>query len=158
MTITGTVALAARSLLTLPRIALDAMAEPFAAALPMSPERIANPAVLNAILREYGTGSLPADVSAAQILDVPVISSNCNNVMMELDYASEHSAAPTSIFVKLPCEELSTRLFCNVLGVWRTECFFCQNLAAKVPIRVPAVHAVASRGTRFVQCPPCRPP
>jgi hypothetical protein len=41
-------------------------------------------------------------------------------------------------------------VFANTVGYWSLECAFCARVAPHVSVRVPRVHAVAERGSRFV--------
>jgi hypothetical protein len=80
-------------------------------------------------------------------------SSNCQNFLVSLEWepGDEGDAArPTSLYAKLPCAELGTRVFANAVGFWAVECAFARDVAPHVPIRVPRVFAVAERGARFV--------
>jgi aminoglycoside/choline kinase family phosphotransferase len=80
-------------------------------------------------------------------------SSNCKNFLLELDFEGDVSPGeilPRTAYVKLPCAEIATRAFANAVGFWEVEATFCERLAARVPIRVPRVYAVARRGARFV--------
>lgn len=136
----GALALAARTAGAAGRLLLDAVREPLGAALPRTPEQLARPEVLNGLL------SGADRVRSAHLPGVDFESSNCRNFLIEL----EGEAVPASLYAKLPGEALRTRLFAGALGFWALECRFCERVAAHVPIRVPEVHAVAERGSRFV--------
>lgn len=133
------------------QLAIDALAEPFGAALPLLPASVAKPKVLNRLLREQGTeASTGAEVSRVELLDIKSISSNCNNVVVRVESNGAPSSVPSTLFIKLPSTNLWTRLFCNLLGIWSNECHFYRNAAPRVPIRVPRPYLVADQGSRFV--------
>jgi hypothetical protein len=109
---------------------------------------VATADVLNCLLRAYGTDVAPgAEVSSVELLDIKSISSNCNNAVIRVESGS---TLPSTLFVKLPSAQLWTRLFCNLLGIWRNECHFYRHAAPHVPIRVPDAYVVADQGSRFV--------
>jgi len=133
------------------QLALDAVAEPFGRALPLSPDSVANPQMLNRLLKEHGTDAASgAEVSSVELLDIKSISSNCNNSIVRVEPSGMPSSLPSTLFVKLPSAQLWTRLFCNLLGIWSNECHFYRSAASRVPIRVPQVYVVADQGSRFV--------
>ena len=145
MELQGGLALGRGAALAVSRILLDAVREPFGAALPRTAEQLARPEVVDRLLRER-TPSSPR-VRAVRLPGVDFESSNCRNFLIELDC---DDGAARSLYAKLPCDELRTRAFANALGFWALECTFCERVAAHLPIRVPRVHAVARRGARFV--------
>src|SRR4029077_15328727 len=55
-----------------------------------------------------------------------------------------------TLYAKLPARELGPRVFANTVGYWTVEWVFCERVAPHVSARVPRVHAVATRGSRFV--------
>ena len=134
------------------RIAADRVREPFGGALPRTPEQLARPDPVDALLR----GSPPAAGTLPRVRSVERVggllpSSNCTNFVVRLGYESPQAdGAPETLYVKMPCPELATRVFGNAIGFWEIECWFCERLAHRVPIRVPRVHAVARQGARFV--------
>jgi hypothetical protein len=133
------------------QLGIDAVAEPFGHALPLLPASVATPDALNRLLREHGTDAAPdAQVDAVELLDIKSISSNCNNSVVRVAPSEMPSSLPSTLFVKLPSTQLWTRLFCNLLGIWRNECHFYRNAASRVPIRVPQPYVVAAQGSRFV--------
>jgi len=144
----GSIGLIGRLVRDFNRIGYDAVAEQLGGALPLSPTSVATAGVLNRLLRAYGADVAPdAEVSSVELLDFKSISSNCNNAVIRLESSS---TLPSTLFVKLPSAQLWTRLFCNLLGIWRNECHFYRHAAARVPIRVPEAYVVADRGSRFV--------
>jgi hypothetical protein len=148
------------------RIGSDRVSASLGRALPATPEAIADADVLNALLRAGapdGVAPLPP-LAAVRLPGVVFESSNCQNFLVELEYAggapqvsrSEPKASedqqmglPATAYVKLPCRSLATRVFANALGFWALEATFCRTLAHRMPIRVPRVYAVARRGSRF---------
>jgi aminoglycoside phosphotransferase (APT) family kinase protein len=134
------------------RIGSDRVSASLGRALPATPEAIADADVLNALLRAGapdGVAPLPP-LAAVRLPGVVFESSNCQNFLVELEYAGgTRSGLPTTAYVKLPCRSLATRVFANALGFWALEARFCHTLAHRMPIRVPRVYAVARRGSRF---------
>jgi hypothetical protein len=159
----GALELGARSLASLARIGADRLLSVTGRPLPDAPEDLANAATLNGLVGAHeqtavaaaGTQaarSLPT-IAAARLPGVEFESSNCRNFLIELDYAEGAEgaeAAPRTVYAKIPCRELGTRVFANALGFWPLEVTFCQRLADRIPIRVPRVHAAVQRGSRFV--------
>ena len=133
------------------QLGIDAVAEPFGRALPLLPASVATPDALNRLLREHGTDAAGgAQVASVELLDIKSISSNCNNSVVRVAPSGMPSSLPSTLFVKLPSTQLWTRLFCNLLGIWRNECHFYRNAASRVPIRVPQPYVIAAQGSRFV--------
>jgi hypothetical protein len=134
------------------RIGSDRVSASFGRGLPATPETIAHPEALNALLQAGappGVAPLPR-VTRAHLPGVEFESSNCWNFLVALEFAEARPDLPATAYVKLPCRSLTTRVFANALGFWALECTFCRTLAHRVPIRVPRVYAVAERGSRFV--------
>jgi hypothetical protein len=134
-------------------IAADVLASPTGRALPLAPAELTDPAAFQELLRQ---GGCAADVLPQRLRSVHTSrhhspSSNCRNTIFQLTWQETASGphAPHSLFVKQPCADLSTRLFANLIGFWEIECAFCRSLAAKVPIAVPRIYAVAQRRSRF---------
>jgi hypothetical protein len=131
--LTGSIGLLGRLVADSNRIGFDAVAEPFAGALPLLPASVAKPRVLNHLLKEHGTDAAPgAEVAAVELLDIKSISSNCNNSVVRIEQGTTDSTLPSTLFIKLPSTQLWTRLFCNLLGIWRNECHFYRNAASRV--------------------------
>jgi hypothetical protein len=136
-------------------IGADAVASPVGRALPLSPRGLADPAAFERLLRHHGahgTDALPLRPEAIVPTALESPSSNCQNTIFEIAWqkAPGGPTGPTSLFVKQPCADFPTRLFANVIGFWKIECAFCQNLAQQVPIAMPRIHAVAQRRSRFL--------
>ena len=150
----GRLQLAARTAKSFASIGIDALGERFHSALPRTPEQIADPGVFNELVRRYtppGASPLPP-VQAVRLPGTQFESSNCQNFLVELEFGEVNSPwpLPRTAYVKLPCNEITTRAFANTLGFWALECAFCERVAQRVPIRVPRVYASARRGARFV--------
>jgi hypothetical protein len=144
----GSIGLIGRLVRDSNRIGYDAVAEHLGGALPLSPASVATADVLNGLLRGYGANVAPgAQVFSVELLDIKSISSNCNNAVIRVESGS---TLPSTLFVKLPSAQLWTRLFCNLLGIWRNECHFYRHAAPHVPIRMPDAYVVADQGSRFV--------
>jgi hypothetical protein len=135
-------------------IAADAVRDPFGGALPLLPERVVDTRRLDRLFVEYGLGDATgwAGGVTAELRDLRCPSSNCNNRVVALAPSGPAPAVqvPASAFLKLPSTSLTTRAFCNLLGIWRLECLFYRNVAPRLPIRVPAAYVVAAQGSRFV--------
>lgn len=136
------------------RIGADRLAEVFGLGLPRTPAQLVRPGVVNELLRSYPpeAGRALPPVESVRLAGVDFESSNCRNFLLEVDFGpgSASEPLPASLYVKMPCAELPTRVFGNAVGFWPLECSFCQRLAHRVPIRVPRVYAAAQRGSRFV--------
>jgi hypothetical protein len=148
----GGMTLGSRLSLALGQIAVDRVLELGGASLPRTPDQVADIDSINRLLTHYDNGSLPP-VSHVSLPGISFESSNCQNFLVAVEWdrqAVEGESLPETLYVKLPCHELSTRAFANAVGFWAVECCFARNVAAHVPIRVPRVFAVAERGARFV--------
>lgn len=146
-------ALGARILGAAGRILADRVDEARGLALPRTPEQLARPQVLGALLREGAPADAPAlpPPRAARLPGVEFPSSNCRNFLVELEFeGGSDPALPRTLYAKLPGAGLPTRTFAHVTGFWRAEVAFCQRIAGRLPIRVPRVFAASQRGARFV--------
>ena len=127
-----------------------------AATLPLEPEVLATSAVLDRILQDFrpARGVPLPPVEAASLPGVDFESSNCRNFLIDVLFDERRDASdpslPRTLYAKLPCEEITTRVFGNAIGFWPLECWFCEYIADRVPIRVPRVYAVTQQGSRFV--------
>ena len=131
------------------RVGTDLVRARSGGALPLEPRRIATVQKLNQLLAHHGVGpARSATVSRVELLDVTSISSNCNNVVIEV--SGEGTGLPSTLFLKLPSTSYWTRVFCNVLRIWSNECHFYERAAARVPFRVPNPYIVADEGSHFV--------
>ena len=137
----------------LTRIARDRVDEARGAALPRTPEQLADPRVLDELLANHAPPGAPPlpPVRRARLPGVRFESSNCTNFLIEVEFAGgPDPALPRSFYAKLPPPELATRAFANALGFWEVEVQFCSRLAARMPVATPRVFAAARRGARFV--------
>jgi aminoglycoside/choline kinase family phosphotransferase len=147
--------LGARAAGAIGKILADRLDEGLGRALPRTAAQLAQPAVVNALIRDHtprGGTPLPP-VSAVRLPGVEFESSNCTNFLIELDFEPDAPPAeplPRSAYVKLPSNALATRIFANAVGFWEVEAVFCERIAARVPIRTPRVYAAVWRGARFV--------
>src|SRR5262245_20000072 len=139
MELLGGLALGGSTARAIATIGLDAVREPLGGALPRTAEQLARPEVIARLL------GVP--VRAVRLPGVDFESSNCRNFLIEVE---GEDGTRRTLYAKLPARELRTRAFANALGFWALECTFCERVAAHVPVRVPRVHAVARRGSRFV--------
>ena len=139
--------------MALTRILADRIQEARGKALPRTSEQLARADVVNDLFHRFrpaGASALP-HVSSVHLPGVDFESSNCKNFLIELEFDEVSAeATPKTLYAKLPCDELATRIFANAVGFWPLECIFCERVAQHVPIRVPRVYAVARRGSRFV--------
>ncbi len=133
------------------RIATDACLEWHSSTLPMAPDKVITPDFLNTLLAEHGCSdaAMAARVRSVKPTDIQSVSSNCNNFIIEVEWEAG-SDMPNTLFLKLPCPELATRWFCNLIRVWELECNFFRNFSDDFPIRLPKVYAVATHRSRFV--------
>jgi hypothetical protein len=151
--------LTSRLALALARIGVDRCLETQGRSLPRTPEQLAVPEVLNELVRRHPSSALAGlpPIVAARLPGVEFESSNCRNFLIEVDFdeasreASEGSRPlPKTLYAKIPCAERGTRAFAEAVGFWEAETVFCQQVAPRVPVRVPRVYAAAKQGARFV--------
>ena len=127
--------LAYRLLRAFGRILGDRLQEVLGRALPRTPGDLARPEVVNALLRggaTPGAASLPP-VCSVRLPGVAFESSNCQNFLIAVEFGVEEpqgAALPETVYVKLPCAELPTRVFADAVGFWNVEAEFCQNVAS----------------------------
>ncbi len=133
------------------RVTRDAIEDVFGTSLPMHPDKVITTEFLNQLLAEHGCDPDIRNARAVAVrkTDIQSVSSNCNNFIIEVDWEAGCDM-PTSLFLKLPCPELMTRWFCNVIRVWELECRFFLNFRDDFPIRLPKTYAITTRGSRFV--------
>ena len=155
MNLRGGAILGTRAAAALGQILVDRFEEGLSRALPRTAEQLAQPAVVNELLRDHSPsgGSPLPPVRAVRLPGVEFDSSNCTNFLIEIEFderGRQTEPLPRTAYAKLPCAEIGTRAFANAIGFWEVEATFCERLAARFPIRVPRVYAVAQRGARFV--------
>jgi hypothetical protein len=135
----GGVQLATRAANAVMLVGVDAARDRLGSALPLTPEALARPDVMSALLRR--------PVRDTRLTHVTFDSSNCQNFLVEV---VDIEAETHTLYAKLPARELGPRVFANTVGYWKLECAFCSRVAPQVSVRVPQVYAVAQRGARFV--------
>ncbi|MDP6979121.1 MAG: phosphotransferase [Myxococcota bacterium] len=152
----GTAGLIGRGLGSLLRLGADRVGESFGASLPRTAEQLARADVVEALLRDAAPASgrtLPTLVGA-RYSGHTFESSNCTNFLVDVEFEDgldgTEAPHPPTLYAKLPCPELATRAFANAVGFWETEVVFCSQVAHRIPVRVPRVHAAVQRGSRFV--------
>ncbi len=131
-------------------ITRDAIAGCLGRSVPYAPERFLTPAHLSEMLNRYAVGPVVnrIEIDSVRSLDIRSTSSNCNNVVVELEQAGE-AVLPDQLFIKLPMADLGTRWFFDVIGSWQLEAYFCRHVAQHVPLRTPKTYASFSERTRF---------
>lgn len=145
------IAIGARLTRGLGRIGADRVADAWHGSLPRSVEALAEREALERLLRRYGTPEAPlGDVAAVEVGPEEIRSSNCRNHILRVRWRDPSPDLPERFFAKMHTLTLSTRLFANSVGLWRTECDFYRNLAPRVGIPLPRVYVVAQRRSRFL--------
>lgn len=131
-------------------LSIDACKDLLGIAMPYTADQAVTPAVLSDWLNRYRVEPLSAvvNIQGVRILNIPSISSNCNNVVVEVDQLGD-PVLPKSLFIKLPMASLTTRWFFSVIGSWQLESLFFKSVAHAVPLRTPITYATAFRGSRF---------
>jgi len=135
----GGIEFAACTARALTLVGVDAARDRFGGALPRTPEELARATVMTELL---GT-----PVRDARLPDVRFESSNCQNFLVDV---VDLDGVTRTLYAKLPARELGPRVFANAVGYWKLECAFSERVAPHVSVRVPRVHAVVERGSRFV--------
>ena len=132
------------------QLALDGLLGGFAGALPMRTVDVASANFVNTLLSSHGIREESSEVRAVEVetQDIQTVSSNCNNLVIEVQW-SPAGSMPDTLFLKLPCAELATRWFCNTIGVWELECEFFRRFSGDFPVRLPKAYAAATRRSRF---------
>jgi hypothetical protein len=132
------------------RLLTDAALDWHPRTLPRHGHAVEGPEFLNRLLAEHGTDAAhrAARACTVRVLAQRPPSSNCSNRLLEIEW-EQGEGMPSTLFLKLPGEPLGTRFFCNAIRVWELECEFFRAFAQDFPLRLPAVHAVATRRSRF---------
>jgi hypothetical protein len=120
-------------------VAMDAIGDRRNRSLPLTPDALADPAVMSELLGR--------PVRDARLTGDRFDSSNCQNFLVEV---VDRDGASRTLYAKLPAREFGPRVFANTVGYWKLECTFCDRVASQVSVRVPEVHAAVQRGSRFV--------
>ncbi len=128
----------------------DAVGDRLGTSLPYDADSFSTAELLTRLMNRHGVEPLSGEVniSAVRQLDIPSISSNCNNLVLSIEQEGE-GVLPDSLFVKLPLPSLVTRWFFSIIGSWELESRFFRDIAATVPLRTPVTYATHSQGTRF---------
>jgi hypothetical protein len=92
----------------------------------------------------------PVRIEAVRRRPLHIESTNCRNMLIDIEQPENANGLPTSLFLKMPEQALATRWFFNVINAWQLECHFCRHIAPLVPLRTPTTYAVAQAGSRFV--------
>lgn len=132
------------------RLAADALADVAGRAMPFRADEVCRPGTLTRLINEHALPGVaaPVNITAVHRQDVPSVSSNCHNLVLTLEQASE-PRLPDSVFVKLPMESLATRWFFSVINAWRLESHVFRHVAQDLPLRTPFTYATGWKGTRF---------
>jgi hypothetical protein len=128
----------------------DAVGDFTGASLAYETDTVITAESLSLLINEHGVEPLSAAVSIARVArrDVPSISSNCNNVVVDIEQEGDE-VLPGSLFIKLPLPSLATRWFFSIIGSWHLESRFFRDVASAVPLRTPITYATGARGSRF---------
>ena len=107
------------------------------------------PQALSDLSEDWLSRVLGAQVAAFRVTDAHY--GTTGRAMLELDYEGQ-SCLPTRLFVKLPPSDEAQRAFVCSSGMGRREVMFYQQLAAKVPMRVPSCYyaACSESGERYI--------
>lgn len=148
MSMSNNVAVARQLGKSVGRVAIDALRP----RLPLLPEDVVEPHFLNQLLQQYGIANYQSltGIAAAKLLDIQSISSNCDNRVIELEYAVGSTPGPKTMFLKMPVQSLATRVFMGTIMSWELECEFYRRVAPLLPIRTPMPYAMANRGSRMI--------
>ena len=87
---------------------------------------------------EWMSGALARDVRAVTVLDQH--SGTTGRARVRVDYARASDAGPETVFVKLPPFDPQQRAFVDQVGLGISEARFYREIAAEVPVRVPAAY------------------
>ncbi|MEM8499429.1 MAG: phosphotransferase [Pseudomonadota bacterium] len=141
------------------RVLFDRIGDLIGNSLPFLPAKALELPRLNELLGHHsvpGNDAEPNEIrlplSAIKVRDVKSISSNCQNLILDVQQAgSRDSAEPgeNSVFLKLPMNSLPTHWFFALIGSWQLESYFCRHIAPRIPFRTPITFATYAKGTRF---------
>ena len=132
------------------RLAVDALGDVAGSSLPYRAAEVATPEALGRLIRQGALAPefVPVRISAVSRRDIPSVSSNCQNLVLDIAQAGE-PVLPDSLFVKLPMESRLTRWFFGIINAWRLESHFYRHVAPRLPLRTPVTYATRWQGTRF---------
>jgi hypothetical protein len=131
-------------------IFVDALGDRRGTSLPYDADVFTTVDCLNRLINAHPVEPLcgPVQITGVVQRDIPSVSSNCNNVVLDIEQAGD-AVLPSSLFVKLPLPSLTTRWFFSVIGSWQLESRFFRDVAYNVPLRTPKTYATHSDGSRF---------
>ncbi len=131
-------------------LAGDAIGDALGARMPYEDKKFLTPQHLSKMLNQFSVEPQATPISLTSVvpLDIRSTSSNCNNVVVQLDQ-KHPSGFPDQLFIKLPMPDIGTRWFFGVIQSWQIESYFCRHVAHHVPLRTPKTYATHSQGTRF---------
>jgi hypothetical protein len=146
--------IAAAAVSGLSRMAVDAVGDVLGKSMPYRPDVVATPEVLSRMINEGAVQpfSRPVELTRVDVQDIPSVSSNCRNLVLNLEQSVEQSGQaelPDSVFLKVPMESAATRWFFTLINSWQLESHFFRHVAGRLPIRTPITYATAHQGTRF---------
>ncbi len=132
------------------QVAGDALGDLSGKSLPYAASAVVTPGKLSQLINDYGVEPLPGPVRIRCVKrqEIPSISSNCNNVVVDIRQDGE-PVLPPSLFIKLPLPSLATRWFFSIIGSWQLESKFFRDVADSVPLRTPITYATHAPGSRF---------
>lgn len=141
------------------RVLSDRVGDVLGTSLPYVPDKALELTRLNELLDEHlvpsnlmHTKEISLPLSAIKVRDVKSISSNCQNLIIDVEQPDAHNAPVSnenSLFLKLPMNSLPTHWFFALIGSWQLESYFCRHIASRIPLRTPITFATHARGTRF---------
>lgn len=141
------------------RVLFDRIGDLLGTSLPFLPDKALELSRLNELLarhsiseNETAENKLRLPLLAIKVRDVKSISSNCQNLILDVEQAGSHdSVKPSgnSLFLKLPMNSLPTHWFFALIGSWQLESYFCRHIAHRIPFRTPITFATHAQGTRF---------
>ncbi|MFK7733586.1 MAG: phosphotransferase [Pseudomonadales bacterium] len=141
------------------RVLVDRVGDLFGASLPYLPAKALEKTLLNELIDQHSVPSstgeakaLRLPLSAIKVRDVKSVSSNCQNLIIDVQQQVAQNSAisgENSLFLKLPMNSLPTHWFFALIGSWQLESYFCRHIALRIPFRTPETFATHAKGTRF---------
>ncbi|HEU5301214.1 MAG TPA: phosphotransferase [Acidimicrobiia bacterium] len=87
---------------------------------------------------EWLTGALEQEVASVEVLDAH--SGTTGRARLGITYTDDDGDGPASVFLKLAPFDERQRRFVDAVGLGLAEARFYRDVAAEVPVRIPAVH------------------